>query len=177
MTRVARRECNLPAASDDRRNWLSSADLQVGEYVKAVAGRVRVVSTRHLPGVERLYNLEVEGEHVYYVSRLGALAHNQCAVTPPTPSTPSGPVFHGTDSASAGSITSGRLDAGKANQAAGGAGMDPKGFSVTPDRETAQAWAEARAAERGGDPVVLQANGSDLPLSSGRPGEWTDPNE
>lgn len=92
--------------SDDRKNWLSAGDLQVGEYVKAVAGRVQVVSTRRLPGVERVYNLEVEGEHVYYVSRLGALAHNNnCAApsgggsasSPPNPNGRNGTPSHQAD--------------------------------------------------------------------------------
>lgn len=35
-----------------------------------------VVSSVPLPGVHRVYNCTVEGQHVYYVGELGALAHN-----------------------------------------------------------------------------------------------------
>lgn len=37
-----------------------------------------IVVSRSLPGTERVYNLTVEGEHVYYVTELGLLSHNNC---------------------------------------------------------------------------------------------------
>ncbi len=39
-------------------------------------GRITVRSVRSIPGVQRVYNMTVEGEHVYRVSLLGALVHN-----------------------------------------------------------------------------------------------------
>lgn len=33
------------------------------------------------------------------------------------------------------------------------------------------------ARERGGKPVVLEADGDGLPLRPGSPGDWADPNE
>ena len=42
-----------------------------------------IVARQPLPGTQRVYNLTVEGEHVYYVSELGLLAHNTCASTVP----------------------------------------------------------------------------------------------
>jgi hypothetical protein len=89
----------------------------------------------------------------------------------------SGTVYHGTDSNSAASITQKGLNQSDWRAAAGGAGPDPKGFSVTTDRATAQAWARQRAAERGGDPVVLKADRASLPLQAGSPGAWADPDE
>jgi hypothetical protein len=86
-------------------------------------------------------------------------------------------VYHGTDSNSAASITQHGLNQSDWRAAAGGAGPDPKGFSVTTDRATAEAWAKQRAAERGGDPVVLQADRASLPLRAGSPGAWADPDE
>lgn len=35
-----------------------------------------VVGVTRVPGVHRVYNMTVEGEHVYHVSTFGALAHN-----------------------------------------------------------------------------------------------------
>lgn len=52
-------------------------------------------------------------------------------------------------------------------KAAGGAGTDPKGLSVTTDRSTAEAWAIDSARVRGGLPVALEANGSSLPIQGG----------
>lgn len=54
---------------------------------------------------------------------------------------------------------------------------DARGFSTTTDQGTARIWAEARAAERGGTPVVLEAPRSSLPLPRLRPGEALDANE
>jgi hypothetical protein len=88
-----------------------------------------------------------------------------------------GKAYHGTDSNSAASIEQKGLNQSDWRAAAGGAGPDPKGFSVTTDRATAEAWAKQRAAERGGDPVVLQAERASLPLQGGRPGAWADPDE
>ena len=64
--------------------------------------------------------------------------------------------------------------------AAGGAGPDPKGFSVTDRPEDAREWASWRALERLGDAAlgtVLVADSSDLPLVRGQPGQWADPAE
>jgi hypothetical protein len=36
-----------------------------------------VLTTKCVPGVHRVYNMTVEAEHVYHVSTLGVLAHNQ----------------------------------------------------------------------------------------------------
>jgi hypothetical protein len=58
--------------------------------------------------------------------------------------------------------------------AGGSAGVDPKGFSVTTDRTIAEAWANFRSAERGGSPVVLEADRTGLPLRSGGRGDYTD---
>lgn len=85
-------------------------------------------------------------------------------------------VYHGTDEASAVDITTRGLDRNAWRQAAGGAGVDPKGFSMTTDRAVAQAWAKFRAAERGGRPVVLQAPAA-LPLRQGTGDDLADPDE
>ena len=64
----------------DRRRWVSAEDLRHGERLGGTVGPLTVISVEHLPGVRRVYNMTVEGEHVYYVSTLGAVAHNlNCA--------------------------------------------------------------------------------------------------
>lgn len=90
------------------------------------------------------------------------------------------PVYHGTDEYSAQSIVANGLDQPAWETAAGGAGPDPKGFSVTDSIDDARDWARWRALERLGDAdrgVILQADANALPLSTGRPGHWTDPAE
>jgi len=84
-------------------------------------------------------------------------------------------VYHGTDAQSAESIERVGLDEVAWNEAAGAGGPDGKGFSVTVDLATAEAWARIRAAERGAPSgVILAADAGNLPLRQGAPGEWTD---
>jgi len=90
------------------------------------------------------------------------------------------PVYHGTDEDSAQGIVTYGLDQQAWENAAGGAGPDPKGFSVTDSLEDARDWARWRALERLGSPnrgVVLAADPNALPLSVGQPGQWADPGE
>lgn len=56
--------------------WRDAADLQPGEALAGFDGSVVVLSVVRRPGVQRVYNLTVEGEHVYYVSQENVLAHN-----------------------------------------------------------------------------------------------------
>lgn len=88
-------------------------------------------------------------------------------------------VYHGTDAASAENIRQQGLDYDAWRAAGGSDGVDEKGFSVTANRSTAEAWARCRAAGRGGPPdgVVLEAEAKDLPLRAGGPDEWADPEE
>ncbi len=90
------------------------------------------------------------------------------------------PVYHGTDQISAHDILAHGLDQSAWEAAAGGAGPDPKGFSVTDRLEDARDWARWRALDRLGNPdqgVVLQADPADLPLAAVQPGQWADPGE
>jgi hypothetical protein len=62
--------------SDTRRGWVSASELRDGERLRGVGNPLRVAGVERVPGVERVYNFSVEGEHVYHVSVLGALVHN-----------------------------------------------------------------------------------------------------
>ena len=58
------------------RGWTSVGDLHVGERLRGELGNVRVVRLDRLPGAQRVYNLTVEHDHVYYVGGLRTLSHN-----------------------------------------------------------------------------------------------------
>jgi hypothetical protein len=64
----------LYRASDNR--WVSACELQHGDQLAGTEEPLTVVDSRHVPGVHRVFNMTVQGEHVYHVSSLGALAHN-----------------------------------------------------------------------------------------------------
>lgn len=69
--------------SETRAQWLSAEDLQPGKHLRGLTGPLQVVSQRPIPGTHRVYNMTVEGEHVYHVSTLGVLAHNnRCNFVP-----------------------------------------------------------------------------------------------
>ncbi|MSR57403.1 MAG: hypothetical protein EXS05_07000 [Planctomycetaceae bacterium] len=73
--------------SEDRHDWIASRDLYHGEQVRGYSGPLTVADRTAVPGIHRVYNLTVEGDHVYHVSRLGALAHNDsCSSGGPKPS-------------------------------------------------------------------------------------------
>jgi hypothetical protein len=56
--------------------WVSLEELRPRDRLGGAAGVLRVVGVTDERSVERVYNMTVEGEHVYYVSALGVLAHN-----------------------------------------------------------------------------------------------------
>jgi hypothetical protein len=66
--------------SETRRDWVATKDLHDNEVIRGRAEPLQIVARRSLPGVQRVYNLTVEGEHAYYVSQLGLLAHNTCRI-------------------------------------------------------------------------------------------------
>lgn len=74
--------------SETRGDWASTHELEVGEIIRGRTGPLEVARAWPHPGTHRVYNLTVEGEHVYYVGEQGLLAHNNaCTVR----------CFHGTD--------------------------------------------------------------------------------
>lgn len=68
-----------PFRSADRNGWVSAGELRIGERVVTLNGTTKVVSIKQRSGKEPVYNLEVHGTHTYYVGKIGALVHNQCA--------------------------------------------------------------------------------------------------
>ena len=68
--------------SATRGDWIRTEDLVAGEKLKTRTGAVTVASISQKSGSHRVYNLEVEGEHVYFTSEGEILGHNQgCIVT------------------------------------------------------------------------------------------------
>lgn len=68
---------NHPFWSVDRQDYVQAGSLQLDERVQTYSGDTkRVISKLARPGPEPVYNLEVHGEHVYYVGQRGILVHN-----------------------------------------------------------------------------------------------------
>ncbi len=68
-----------PFWSEERKAFVAAGQLKAGERLRGRSGPVAVDSVAARPGSERVYNLEVRGEHVYQVSALGLLVHNNSA--------------------------------------------------------------------------------------------------
>jgi hypothetical protein len=60
------------------RGWVDASDLALGELVRGDHGDVTVTGLVRDPGSFTVYNITVEGDHVYYVGDLTALVHNDC---------------------------------------------------------------------------------------------------
>jgi hypothetical protein len=59
--------------------WLPADQLQPGEHLDGVNGTVTVTAITTLPGTHRVYNMTVQGEHLYRVAHCGVLVHNNYA--------------------------------------------------------------------------------------------------
>ncbi|WP_437956071.1 RHS repeat-associated core domain-containing protein [Sorangium sp. So ce119] len=62
--------------SVDRGDWARADNLKTGEHVRTASGTLAVSGVDVLPSVQRVFNLEVESEHEYFVSELRVLSHN-----------------------------------------------------------------------------------------------------
>ena len=62
-----------------QKKYLPISKLELGEEVETWLGETKkIVSKLPRPGPTVVYNLEVFGEHVYFVGESGVLAHNSC---------------------------------------------------------------------------------------------------
>ena len=68
---------NHPFWSEDRQDFVQAGSLNPGEHLRLADGRTTTLE-RTEPIAEQLpvYNLEVDGEHVYFVGESGVLVHN-----------------------------------------------------------------------------------------------------
>jgi len=62
--------------SSDRLDFVPAGELRVGETLRNLDGDVRIESIEQLGTQERVYNLEIHGEHVFRVASSGVLVHN-----------------------------------------------------------------------------------------------------
>jgi hypothetical protein len=70
---------NHPFWSEDLQEFVAAGDLRVRERLLTIADTTtRLAAITPRPGRYTVYNLEVDGEHVYYVSNSGLLVHNAC---------------------------------------------------------------------------------------------------
>ncbi len=61
----------------DRNDWIPAEELRIGENLQTKAGQVVTVeSIGPKPGLHRVHNFEVEGEHHFFVGKTGVLVHN-----------------------------------------------------------------------------------------------------
>jgi hypothetical protein len=75
-----------PWWSEDRQQFVAIEKMRAGERVRTgVEGVLAIASIEHRPRTAWVYNLEVHGEHVYQVSALGVLVHNDNTLGVPTP--------------------------------------------------------------------------------------------
>ena len=65
-----------PIWSVDRSDWVPLGELTVGEQLLGRDGPVRIAASAVVHQPTRVYNLEVNGEHVYQIGDLELLAHN-----------------------------------------------------------------------------------------------------
>jgi hypothetical protein len=69
--------------SSDRLDFVPAGELRVGETLRNLDGDVRIESIEQLGSEERVYNLEIHGEHVFRVASCGVLVHNSSGADAP----------------------------------------------------------------------------------------------
>jgi hypothetical protein len=63
--------------------WVAASGLRQGDVLRGHFGTLEVLENKRVAGTHRVYNMTVEGEHVYHVSTLGVLTHNSCRGSAP----------------------------------------------------------------------------------------------
>jgi hypothetical protein len=74
-----------------RNSWIPASELEIGEQIRTQSGEATITSITPLPGLHKVYNLEIMGDHSYYVSREDVIAHNTGCNDPWIPSNPWNP--------------------------------------------------------------------------------------
>ncbi|MFN7769727.1 MAG: HYD1 signature containing ADP-ribosyltransferase family protein, partial [Planctomycetaceae bacterium] len=98
---------NHPFWSADRHDFVPAGALTIGEHLRTESGTLRQVTRitpRRGPPVA-VFNLEVDAEHVYYVSTAGVLVHNTYSGNAPSTPVQRRTLYHYTDEAGLGGIT------------------------------------------------------------------------
>ena len=71
-----------PVYSVTREAWMGAGELLAGEEIWALGDTALVLEVDSKPGTYSVFNLEVEGEHVFFVSDLRVLSHNVSSKCP-----------------------------------------------------------------------------------------------
>jgi Pretoxin HINT domain len=72
-----------PFWSVDREDWIPAGELRIGERLAARDGSTpKVLSFTQRPEPEPVFNIEVDGDHVYRVGEQGLLVHNMSQPNP-----------------------------------------------------------------------------------------------
>jgi hypothetical protein len=69
-----------PIWSVDRNDWVPLGDVAEGESLQASFGMATALSLAVVACSITVYNIEVQGEHVYQVGEMGVVVHNACDV-------------------------------------------------------------------------------------------------
>ncbi len=80
---------NHPFWSADRQQFVRADALRPGERVRTARGVAEIVAVESRAEPAPVYNLEVQGTHVYQVAASGVLVHNGAACNVPPPGGPS----------------------------------------------------------------------------------------
>ena len=67
------------------KGWCVAAELEAGDVLRTQDGNVEIVSAVEIVQLDeavKVYNLEIEDSHTYYVSAEGVLVHNDCGEIP-----------------------------------------------------------------------------------------------
>ncbi len=78
VTEVLRVTPEHPLWSLDDGGWEEAGELEFGEWVDALDGRVRLVGAESLAEPATVYNFEVADSHTSFVGETGVWAHNVC---------------------------------------------------------------------------------------------------
>ena len=62
--------------SETRQAWVAAGQLVNGELLRTADGIAELVSSETLPGIHRVFNIEVEVDHCYFVGEAQVLSHN-----------------------------------------------------------------------------------------------------
>ncbi len=70
---------NHPFWSVDRNRYVAAGELRLSERLRTVNDEItRVTGVSPRPGKHDVYNIQIDGQHVFYVGNSGVLVHNSC---------------------------------------------------------------------------------------------------
>lgn len=62
--------------SENQQDWIPTEQLIAGDLLRTRGGSAAILSIERKPGIHRVFNIEVETEHCYWVSVADVLSHN-----------------------------------------------------------------------------------------------------